>query len=844
MEGLHHRFAVILAADCAEYCRKAEENAEQAVAALKRCRDAFERCVIAHRGREFGCVGDSLMAEFLSPIEALRAARDFQAYNHSRQSTDASANTLQFRMGLHEGDVLAENGDLYGDVVNIAARLQELAAPGGIVVSSLVHAQVHKESGLFFRPLGRHVMKNIAEPIVAYDVQLKSSRINWRRIGFKLQEYRPAILAALVVTVGMIGITLYEGAHTPVSKPIPVDSDVPWPVVENSIAVLPFRDLGPATEDNYFVEGISDDVLMQLAKLSSFHTVISRTSVEQYRDTAKSVPQIGKELRVEYIVEGSVQQVGDQVRINIQLLEAATGKQLLGKSYDRKLTIENVFLVQEDVARDVARTLRLTVTPHEDESLAKVPTNSLEAYRLYHLGVLQVDKATVESVESAISLFKNAIRADPEFAQAYARLSLAYIYQYWGAGTDGQDAFEKARLMGTKAIELDPELADGHVALGLVYGFGQRKQQSARDSFDKAIELSPRLAWAREAYGNTLLFFGQPDEAIVQLEVATRLSPREVLPYVHLGRGYAWSGQYEEALAAIEYAKDLAPDFAFVYQVLGDTYGLLMGRLDEAIRSYSEGMRRDPENIRWAPFIVAFLLDLGDTAGAQRLLGEIDPDVNAPVSAKDLQIALLVQDGKYDEAKKEAEAVWLNRKGGFVAHILQQLYMLEGRFDTALEINDEQVHRFEEFSPHPEVEVSPWTLNVAINRAAILLGIGERRRAELLLRDCLKLSDTVPRWFFLRDNFTRVQAYALIGDVPNALSALRQSIKAGSRSGWRIDLLHSPITAVLRSEPQFQELVDEVRSDMAAQLKTVREMQRRGEILQIPPINHQELKRE
>jgi len=609
---------------------------------------------------------------------------------------------------------------------------------------------------------------------------------------------------------------------------------------DKSIAVLPFRNRSAVAEDVYFVDGIHDDILTQLAKLSSFGKVISRTSMEQYRETSKTMPQIGQELGVATILEGGVQRAGDRVRINVQLIEAATDEHLWAETYDRELTVENIFLVQEEIAREVAKALRLTLTSQENEGLAKIPTNSLEAYRLYQLGRHELNKRTADSVGQAVEYFEEAIRIDPDFAHAYAGLADAIMRQHWYGGLSRKEALARARLPAERAIQLDPTLAEGYVALGSVNSW-DRQEAAAENNFKTAIALNPGLAQARISYGSVLSqVMGRYDEAIVQLEVATRLSPLDFSAHNSLGEAYGFAHRDQEALETLLHAVKLDPDAPIIYEFLGDFYALSLGRLDEAIKWHARGLQRDPSSVRLRGFLAALYLDLGDIPTARMLIEQqVNAGVHGQISTASLQLALFLRLQRYEDALQFAEEKWQQRPTPAVAEFLNTLYSSSGQYQLALDINDQRIELYGNSFPHPETKVVTRILALAINRAAILVGMGENARAQRLLINCLEVATSTPGpTRYMDRNFQLVHIYALLGDVPNALLALREAIDASERSGWWIDLLLSPVTASLRNEPQFQEMVEEIRADMATQLANVREMQRTGEMPPLPAVNH------
>jgi len=608
-----------------------------------------------------------------------------------------------------------------------------------------------------------------------------------------------------------------------------------------SIAVLPFRNLSAVAEDAFFADGIHDDILTQLAKLSSLDKVISRASMEQYRETSKSMPQIGQELGVATILDGGVQRAGDRVRINVQLIDAATDNHLWAETYDRQLTIENIFLVQELIAREVAKVLRMTLTPQEDNRLGKVPTTNLDAYRLYQLGRQETRKRTAESSERATDYFEEAIRSDPDYAQAYAGLAQAYLYQLFdGGGLRREDAVRQARPVAERAIQLDATLAEGHAALGFVNTWGLQRA-AAENNFKTAIALNPGLALARLQYGNLLrVSLNRFDEVIIQLEEAARLSPLD--PRVHVFLAYAYGNVHrtQDALNTLHYALKLAPGNPRTYEALGDVYAASLGRLDEAVKWYARGLQRDPSSTRLRSFMAAYYLDMGDIPTVRLLIEQqIDQAKHQYWPVEHQQLALLLYLRHYQEALEFAEKEWRQRPEGTVAHYLNTLYSLNGQYQRALEINNQRIELYGDVAIHPETKVTAPMLAVAIDRAAVLAGMGENARAQRLLNNCLEVAKTVPNQStYLVRSFHLVHIYALLDDVPNALLALRESIDEGRRSGWWIDLLHSPITASLRNEPQFQEMIEEIRDDMAAQFANVREMQRTGEMPPLPVVNH------
>ncbi len=627
-----------------------------------------------------------------------------------------------------------------------------------------------------------------------------------------------------------------------------------WPQasIEKSIAVLPFANRSNDEKDAFFVDGIHDDILMQLAKISSLR-VISRTSVMGYRDATKNVKTIGQELGTATLLEGAVQRVGDRVRISVQLIDTAIDDDLWSETYDRVLTAQNIFAIQSEIATEIAVALQATLGPQETIRLAKLPTTDLEAYRLYQLGRQEIYKRTADSPERAIEYFGESIRIDPNYAQAYAALSSAYLYQHFDAGASWMDALRRARPPAERAIQLDPTVAESHVALGIVNTWDGH-WEIAESNFKTAIALNPSFALARTEYGILLAeILNRHDEGIIQHNEAARLSPLDPLVHVYLSEAYVFSHRNQRALETLHHALNLDPGFPRTYETFGMIYGQYMGRLDEAVKWNTRGLQLDPNSARLRSFLTAFYLDLGDIPTARMLIEEqIGQGVHSALAIETLQLALLLSLRKHQEALEFAEDEWQQYQEALefgeeewqrypsasVANFLNLLYSLNGEYQLALKINDERISLYGDIAPHPETKVTAGILGLSINRAAILKGMGENTRARQLLNNCLNVAktSTEARWY-LTANFRLVQIYALLDDVPNALLALREAIDDGRRGGWRIDLLHSPITTSLRGEPRFQEMVEELRTDMEAQLENIREMRRVDEIPSLPVVN-------
>lgn len=373
MRDMSHRFAAVLAADVAHFSRHMEIDSEATVSALKDCRAAFRDCVSSHGGREFGSVGDSFMAEFPSAVEALRAARQCHSELAALSTHNEKGERLAVRIGIDAGDVIDDGKNLFGEAVNTAARLQQLARPNGIVLSAIVYRLAHHESGFSFSSLGKRQLKNILEPVHVYEVDEVRHTFSSHRLQLVVARYAPALAAvAGVVVAGACLIAYFEIRGGP-----RIVGTVEVPPI-NSIAVLPFAAVGVTDEGAGLADGIHSEVLIGLTKLESLDRVISSTSVEKYRHRQASIRDIARELGVAKILEATVRQSSGHLRVSVELIDGATEEYIWAETYDREVTAETVLSIQAEIARDIIAALRLTLTEAELLRSPEFPTDSLE----------------------------------------------------------------------------------------------------------------------------------------------------------------------------------------------------------------------------------------------------------------------------------------------------------------------------------------------------------------------------------------------------------------------------------------------------------------------------------
>jgi TolB-like protein/Tfp pilus assembly protein PilF len=592
-----------------------------------------------------------------------------------------------------------------------------------------------------------------------------------------------------------------------------------------SIAVLPFANRSDNPEDVFFVDGFHDDVLTQISKISAL-TVISRTSVMEYRDTTKNLKTIGDELGAATILEGGVQRAGDQIRINVQLIDTGTDEHLWADTYDRALTAGNIFAIQSEIATAIAGELRAILSPEEQAQLAKVPTENLAALEAYFHGKQGVVKRTSGTLAEAVDHFQQAIELDPDFALAYVGLAHSYILQNTVSGLPRDEMLPRVEAAIDRALELDDQSGEVYAILG---DFQRKKGDfvAAEMAFKRALELKPNYARAHLRYAIFLYWYSRPEEALTHFRRAQELDPLSAIINEYLGNVLRDLGRVDAAMAQYQKAIKLDPAFPGAYRNIGRIYSRVSGQLDEAVVWYRKAIAFDPGNPAILTELGWICLELGDEHRAANWINrslELAPES----SWANTGMALLSW-----YRGQEAEALDYARKGWdwFYLAFLRDHDLQAGRYAEARA-------RYERGYPALLNEDAPTidqtNYGAAIDLAYVLPKTGEPERANMLLSRALTFIQSIPRLGLRGHLVADVRIYALQGQTPKALAALREAIDAGWRVWWWYFLEHDPLLDPIRDEPEFQAMVAEVRDDMAAQLARLREWEAKGELAPIP----------
>jgi adenylate cyclase len=591
------KLAAILHADVVGFSRLMGEDEAGTHQALGELRSAVDPLITAHGGRIVGTAGDSLLADFSSVVDALSCAVKMQRAARAINDPIAPERRLELRIGVNLGDVIVDGDDIFGDGVNIAARLEALAQPGTVCISQTVYDQVRNKLDLNYRPLGAHRVKNIAEPVRAYAVGVGAA-------AHRRRSRRPLLLpagAAAVTAAGLVAWVLYAGAGrelfglgvTP--KPVEIASlAAPNRLAGRpAVAVFPFENLSGDAAQNFLSDGITEDVITALGRFSNL-LVVAKSASFQFKGRNLSPAEIGRRLDARYLLEGSVRRAGDRVRVTTELSEAATGQNVWSQAYDAE--VKDIFSVQEDIARRVVGAAAVELTRFERERALAKPTKSLAAYEYVLRGREVLSRATRDMNDEAQDMFQRAIALDPSYAAAYAGLGGTYYEAVVSGWTEFRgEELERAENLAQKALALDPASTSAYRLLALI-DLSKGRYDFALGQIDHALELNPSDAESYLRRGSILLFSGRSSEALPWLKGALRLDPDDGLATLHLGMAYYFLDRYGEAVEAMDRA--LAGDLGRLDKLMGRpvlaaAYAQL-NRPQDAERERTSVMRIEP----------------------------------------------------------------------------------------------------------------------------------------------------------------------------------------------------------------------------------------------------------
>ena len=651
--------AAIMFTDLVGYSAVAQRDDPLALALLEEHRELLRPLFARFGGQEIKTIGDAFMVEFPSALDAANCAVEIQRTLSKRNHDVATDRQIELRVGIHIGDVTPRDGDVYGDGVNIASRIQPLAAPGGICISQDVERQIRNAFTPRLEKLGPTALKNIQLPLDLFRVVLPWEKP--KRVAASAPRSQPRVVwllisVALIVVLAIGIVFLRSRSHAPPAS--------------KSVAVLPFVNMSAEKDNEYLSDGIAEDLCTALTQIKGLH-VPARTSSFAFKGKTEDIRKIGEELNVATVLEGSVSKAGNKLRVTAQLVNIPDGYQLWAANYDRQMT--DILEVRSDITQQVVAALKVQLGVEETQRLEKKPTETSQAYDIYLLGRYEFNKFNEAGFNKAIEHFRRALEVDPQFARASAGLAEAFnMLGYWNF-LPPSSAFPEAKRAAERALAIEPNLAEARSALGFItYEYEWRYPDGERE-LAEAVRANPKSADARLWYAEFLIVMGRFTEAREQLDRAAEVDPLSVRLIVAVATWYWFQRQYDPALTELQKAVEMEPNNIVTQHFLGYLF-LKMNRPVEAVAHVSRAM------------------DLGGAFSAEQLA--------------DLQSTFKSEGASAFFRKQAAYAQQLNERGKYRSPVLIAMpYAAAGDRDAALSWLEKAV---DERAPWlPELKMEP-----------------------------------------------------------------------------------------------------------------------------------------
>jgi adenylate cyclase len=605
-QEIKRKLAAILSADVKGYSRLMGEDEEWTVHTLNTYKEVMGSLIQQHRGRVVGTAGDSVLAEFASVVDAVQCGVEIQQVLRAKNAMLPENRKMEFRIGINLGDVIEEKDTIYGDGVNIAARLEGLAEAGGICISESAYQQIENKLPLRYDYLGEHEVKNIAKPVRVYRARIEPEAVppklgeEKKPVGKRLSRVALGIIAIIVIA-GLVVLYQFVLRPSPSKTEVASKEKMIFPLPDKpSIAVLPFVNMSEDPKQEYFSDGMTEEIITALSKVPGLF-VIARNSTFTYKGKPVKVKQVSEELGVRYVLEGSVRRSGDRVRITAQLIDALSGNHLWAESYDRDL--KDIFALQDDITLKVLTGVQAKLTLGAEVVRAQQKygekyyggKQGLNCYLKIMEGTDYADRRTVEDNNVARRIAEDALATCPGVPTAYLLMAYVHSVDYWiGSTRSPQESIEKGIELVQKALALDDTLAEAHSLLGFLYT-QKREYDKGIAEGERAVALNPGGATVLVDYASSLNFAGRSEEAIPLLQKAIRLDPSgSQRNYTTLGNALMFTGRYEEAVSAYKKALQYSPNFLWVHIMLTATYSE-MGHEKEAQAEAAEVLRINPK---------------------------------------------------------------------------------------------------------------------------------------------------------------------------------------------------------------------------------------------------------
>jgi adenylate cyclase len=596
-EGFKRKLTAIFSADAVAYSRLMAEDEAATVKTIATYREVISSLITQHRGRVVDSPGDNILAEFSSVVDAVQCAVAVQTEIQTRNAGLTENRRMEFRIGINLGDVIDEENRIYGDGVNVAARLEALADPGGICVSKTAFDQIETKLPLGYEYLGEQSVKNIPKPVGTYRVLMKPDAAGKvigekRFLGrFSRRTAIAAIIILALVALGLVSWNVYLHQSKKV-EPASLD-EMAFPLPDKpSIAVLPFDNISGDSSLDYFNDGLTEEIISALSKIPDLF-IIARNSVFTYKGKPVNIKRVAEELGVRYVLEGSVRKAGEKVRVTTQLIDALSGHHLWAERYDRIL--EDIFALQDEITMNVLTALQVKLTEGEKIRALTRSTDDLNAYLKWTEGRKHLLRLNRDDNVKARQLLEEAIALDPEFSTPYADLAWTHIFGIrFGLSKSPKESLKLAAQLAHKAISLDDSSPFGHSVLGAILTV-KRQYEEAIAQGEKAVALSPGDSLATAHLARTLAYAGRYEESLAWFEKVIRLDPKALNWYLTMvGHCYIYMGRHEEAVEEFKKVLYHNPKDMTARIRLATAYSLL-GREEDASSEAAEILRQNPK---------------------------------------------------------------------------------------------------------------------------------------------------------------------------------------------------------------------------------------------------------
>jgi adenylate cyclase len=631
------RLAAIMFTDIVGYSALTQRNEALALELLAEHRNILRPFFDKHDGIEIETAGDSFFVEFNSAVEAVNCAIEIQKTLDDRNKNEIPGRELFLRIGIHIGDVVHMDNHVHGDGVNIAARLEPKAVPGGICISEDVARQIRNKIEYPVVKQAEEKLKNISMPMDIFCIALPW--LAGHKQPKQAKKNKLKLIAAIVAGVILVSLVAFILMNNQGAKASPT--------TKNRLAVLPLKNISNDPKDEYFADGMTEELISSISKIRELN-VIARTSTMKYKETSKDISQIGRELMVGTVLEGSVRKMGNKARISVQLIDASNQENLWSMEYDRELS--DIFTIQSEIATNIAKELKVRLVQSEKEQLDKSLTSNTLAYQEYLIGRHLLNQRTTGSIQSALSHFEKSIELDPNFALPYTQIAYCYtLIGVAGYGSLPHDvAGSKAKEAVMKALQLDSTLAEAHASLGYIKFRIDWDWAGAEKELKKAIELKPGYATAHEWYALLLGVRVRLDEALNEMQTAYNLDPLSPSVNNGLSRVYHFRHDDQKALAQAKKIVAMEPGYAEGHFTLGMTYMRL-----KDYKNAEEELNKAIELSGRRPVMLGMLGRLLAVSGkeneAKALLNELE---STPMNNDKLYAGSVIKYalGRYDEA--------------------------------------------------------------------------------------------------------------------------------------------------------------------------------------------------